>query len=318
MRRIGCIAYPDFHVLSLSILSVFEAANRRAPEPLYDLHILSENGGPVRTSGGLSLETEPLDDGEFDTLIVLGTLHEKPTFSAGLIGYLRTAPGRARRVASICTGALALAEAGVLDDRHATTHGAYAEYFQQRFPRVKLHGDRIFVIDGSIWTSAGCMTCIDLVLAMVEHDAGKELVRAVAKDLVIYHRRRGWQTQDSAMLELEPDSDRIQSVLEFARRNLHTRLTVDELAEAAHLSPRQFRRAFQHETGQSPAKAVESLRIETARLMVEAGRHPIDLIARQAGFGNRERMRRAFVRRFGQAPQEMRREARHDRSNGHE
>lgn len=316
MRRIGCIAYPDFHVLSLSILSVFEAANRRAPAPLYELHILSENGGPVRTSGGLSMETEVLDDAEFDTLIVLGTLHEKPSFSAGLIGYLRGAPRRARRVASICTGALALAEAGLLDERHATTHWGYAENFRSHFPRVKLHDDRIFVIDGTLWTSAGCMTCIDMVLAMVEHDAGKQLVREVAKDLVIYHRRRGWQTQHSAMLELEAESDRIQGALEYARRNLHTRLTVEKLAEEAHLSPRQFRRAFRHETGQSPAKAVEDLRIETAKSMVEDGRRPIDLIARQSGFGNRERMRRAFVRRYGLAPQEMRREARHSRPNG--
>lgn len=316
MRRIGCIAYPDFHVLSLSILSVFEGANRLARDPLYELHILSENGGSVRTSGGLSLETEALDESEFDTLIVLGTLRERPSFSAGLVGYLREASSRARRVASICTGALALAEAGLLDDRQATTHWAYTQYFHECFPRVKLQDDRIFVIDGSIWTSAGCMTCIDLVLAMVEQDGGKELVRAVAKDLVIYHRRRGGHTQHSAMLELEPDSDRIHSVLEYARRNLHTRLTVEQLAEAAHLSPRHFRRAFQRETGQSPAKAVEELRIETAKLLVEDGRHPIDLIARQAGFGNRERMRRAFVRRFGQAPRVMRREARSDRPNG--
>jgi transcriptional regulator GlxA family with amidase domain len=145
---------------------------------------------------------------------------------------------------------------------------------------------------------------------MVEQDAGKELARAVARDLVMYHRRAGGQTQHSALLELEPKSDRIQSALNYARCNLHTHLTVDQLAEAAHLSPRQFSRAFHHETGQSPAKAIENLRIEVASVMVEQGRHSIDVIARQTGFGGRDRMRRAFIRRFGQAPQEIRRDAR--------
>jgi transcriptional regulator GlxA family with amidase domain len=312
MRRIGFIAFPNFQVLSLSTLSVFECANMLAPEPLYDLRILSETGGPIRTSSGLTLETERFDEKEFDTLIVLGTLVDEPTFSPGLIAYVRNAPQKARRVASICTGALVLAEAGLLDDRRVTTHWAYARYFRERFPKVKLEEDRIFIIDDAIWTSAGCTACIDLALAMVEKDAGKNLARAVAKDLVIYHRRAGGQMQYSALLELEPKSDRIQSALDYARRNLHTLLTVERLAEAAHLSPRHFSRAFREETGQSPAKAVENLRIETAKLMVEEGRHSIDVIARETGFRSRDRMRRAFVRRFGQPPQEVRRNARGD------
>jgi transcriptional regulator GlxA family with amidase domain len=147
------------------------------------------------------------------------------------------------------------------------------------------------------------------VLAMVEKDAGKELARAVAKDLVLYHRRGGGQTQHSALLALEPKSDRIQSALEYARCNLKAQLTVERLAEAARLSPRQFSRAFQGETGLSPAKAIENLRIEVARLMLEDSRHSIDVIAMEVGFGTRDRMRRAFVRRFGQAPIEIRRDA---------
>jgi transcriptional regulator GlxA family with amidase domain len=256
------------------------------------------------------LETEKFDETEFDSLIVLGTLVDKPNFSPGLISYVKNAPRRARRVASICTGALALAEAGLLENRRATTHWAYAPYFRQRFPNVNLEEDRIFIVDGSIWTSAGCAACIDLALAMVEKDAGRELAWAVSRDLVIYHRRAGGQSQHSALLELKPSSDRIQSALNYARCNLRTALTVSQLAEAAHLSPRQFSRAFQQETGQSPAKAIEDLRIEVARLMVEQGRHSIDVIAREAGFGSRDRMRRAFVRRFGQAPQDIRRDAR--------
>jgi transcriptional regulator GlxA family with amidase domain len=312
MRRVGFIAFPNFQVLSLSTLSVFECANMLAKDPLYDLHILSETGGLVRTSSGLTLGTEKFDETEFDTLIVLGTLEEKPTFSPGLVEYVRSAPKKARRVASICTGALVLAEAGLLENRRVTTHWAYVPYFREHFPTVKLEEDRIFLVDGAFWTSAGCTACVDLCLAMVESDGGKDLARAVAKDLVVYHRRAGGQTQYSALLALEPKSDRIQSALDYARRNLQAPLTVEQLAERAHLSLRQFSRAFQEETGQSPARAVETLRIEAAKVMVEEGRLAIDVIAREAGFGSRDRMRRAFVRRYGQAPQEIRRDARQE------
>jgi transcriptional regulator GlxA family with amidase domain len=149
---------------------------------------------------------------------------------------------------------------------------------------------------------------MDLVLAMVERDIGPELARTVAKKMVIHHRRGGGQSQFSALLQLEPKSDRIQTALAFARKNLHTKLTVEKLAEAAHLSPRQFRRAFAAETGESPAKAIEKLRLEAARLMLEDSRHPLEIIARQTGFADRERMRRAFVRVFGLPAQAVRRQ----------
>jgi transcriptional regulator GlxA family with amidase domain len=181
---------------------------------------------------------------------------------------------------------------------------------QARFPKVKVEEDRIFVVDGPVWTSAGMTTGIDLALAMVEQDLGADVARAVARQLVVYHRRAGGQSQFSALLELEPKSDRIQSALAYAKRNLDKPLTVRQLAEAAHLSPRQFSRAFRAETGHSPAKALENLRIETAQLMMEQSRHPIDVIARQTGFADRARMRRAFLRAFGQSPQVIRRNAR--------
>ncbi len=151
---------------------------------------------------------------------------------------------------------------------------------------------------------------IDLALAMIEQDLGADVARAVARKLVVYHRRAGGQSQFSALLELEPKSDRIQSALTYAKRNLDKPLTVRQLAGAAHLSPRQFSRAFRAETWQSPAKAVEHLRVEAARLMMEQSRHPIDVIARQTGFAERDRMRRAFLRAFGQPPQVFRRNAR--------
>jgi transcriptional regulator GlxA family with amidase domain len=144
----------------------------------------------------------------------------------------------------------------------------------------------------------------------VEKDLGPEIARLVAKKLVVFHRRAGGQLQYSALLELDAKTDRIQSALVYAKNNLHTALTVDQLADAANLSPRQFSRAFRAETGQSPAKAVENLRVEAARLMMEQGRHPIDVVARETGFADRERMRRAFLRAFGQPPQVIRRNSR--------
>jgi transcriptional regulator GlxA family with amidase domain len=203
-----------------------------------------------------------------------------------------------------------LAEAGILDGRRATTHWAYARDLQARYPKITVEEDRIFVVDGPVWTSAGMTASIDLALGMVESDLGAEHARSVAKRLVVYHRRAGGQMQHSALLDLDAKTDRIQGALVFAKRNLKKTLSVEELADAAHLSPRQFSRAFRAETGQSPAKAVEKLRVEAARVMMEQSRHTIDVVASETGFADRERMRRAFLRAFGQPPQVIRRNAR--------
>jgi transcriptional regulator GlxA family with amidase domain len=307
VQRIGFVVSPGFRVMSFAVASVFEFANVAMSEPVYDVHLLSETGGSVRTSIGVSVATEPFDDTNFDTLIV-GRGTQPPT--PGLIEFVRRAPGRCRRVAATCLGAFVLAEAGLLDGRRATTHWHRARDLQARFPKVKVEEDRIFIIDGAVWTSAGMTAGIDLALAMVEQDLGADVARAVARQLVVYHRRAGGQSQFSALLELEPKSDRIQSALAYAKRNLDTQLTVGQLAEAARLSPRQFSRVFRAETGQSPAKAVENLRLEAARLMMEQSRHPIEAIARLTGFADRDRMRRAFLRTFGQPPQVIRRNAR--------
>ena len=309
MQRIGFIVYPGFQVMSFAAISVFEFANFVAGTALYDIRLLSETGGPVRTSIGIDVATVPFDDTAFDTLIVGGGSEIEPS-TPGLIRFVRQAPARYRRVAAICTGAFVLAEAGLLDGRRATTHWYHARTLQAQYPKTKMEEDRIFINDGPIWTSAGMTAGIDLALALVEQDLGADLARAVAKKLVVHHRRAGGQSQFSALLELDPKSDRIQSALVYARRNLHTPLTVAQLADAARLSPRQFSRAFHAETGQSPAKAVEHLRIEAARLMMEQTRHPIDTVAQQTGFADRDRMRRAFLRAFGQPPQAIRRNAR--------
>jgi transcriptional regulator GlxA family with amidase domain len=310
LQRVGVLTFPGFHVMSFAAMSVLEVANSELGERRYDVHFLSENGGPVRTSAGMMVETEPFDDSLFDTLIVGGSTEPSFRPSEGILAFLRKATEISRRVAATCVGVFTLAEAGLLDGKQVTTHWDYARELQRRYPKVRVQEDRIFVIDGSVWTSAGMTATMDLLLAMVEADMGPELARTVAKKMVIHHRRAGGQSQFSALLQLEPKSDRIQTALAFARKNLHTELTVEKLAEAAHLSPRQFTRAFAAETGESPAKAIEKLRLEAARLMLENSRHPIESIARQTGFADRERMRRAFVRVFGLPPQTMRRHVR--------
>jgi transcriptional regulator GlxA family with amidase domain len=178
------------------------------------------------------------------------------------------------------------------------------------YPKTRVEEDCIFINDGKYWSSAGMTACIDLCLAIVEADYGVELSRMIARKMVVYHRRSGGQSQFSALLELEPKSDRIQSALTYAKSNLRKPLSVDQLADIANLSPRQFSRAFRIETGQSPVRAIETLRVEEARAMIELGNHPIDLVARETGFSDPERMRRAFLRVFGQPPQAIKRAAR--------
>jgi transcriptional regulator GlxA family with amidase domain len=309
MRDIAFLVYPGYSVMALAVVTAFEVANSLAPEPPYDLHFVSETGGKVRTSAGMFLDTEPFTDKPFDTLVVGGATVPAPS-TPGLIAFMREASKRHRRIAAVCTGAFVLAEAGLLDGRHATTHWLHARDLRRQFPKVKMEEDRIFVNDGVIWTSAGMTAGLDLSLALIENDLGPELAKSVARKLVIYHRRGGGQSQFSTLLELSPKSDRIQAALTYARDNLHKPLTVPDLADAAHLSPRQFSRAFHNETGQSPAKAIENLRVEAARNLMEQSRHSIDVVARQTGFSDRDHMRGAFLRAFGQPPQVLRRNAR--------
>ncbi|CAN7722596.1 GlxA family transcriptional regulator [Caballeronia sp. LjRoot34] len=310
MLRIGYIVVPNFQVMIFGGLTVFEMANRMTKEPHYDIRLISEGGGPVQSSLGYSVLTDSFDDGGFDTVIIGGIIDGVYTASPALVDYLRGAVKNTRRVASMCTGAFFLAQAGVLDDRRATTHWAHARELQTTYPRINVEEDRIFIVDGPVWTSAGMTAGTDLAISMVERDLGVKIARTIAKRMVMFHRRAGGQLQHSTLLDLDAKTDRIQTALVYAKSNLHTPLTVDRLAEAANLSVRQFTRAFREETGQSPAKAVENLRLEAARLMVEQGRLPIDVVARETGFADPDRMRRAFLRAFGQPPQAIRRNAR--------
>ncbi|OZI61149.1 GlxA family transcriptional regulator [Bordetella genomosp. 11] len=308
MRQIGLVLEDGFQVMGLSALSAFEMANARLGHEGYRMTFLSEKGGMVRSTMNAGIETVALGVMP-DTLLVAGELLPGPVTPA-LKAYIVRAAREARRLAGLCTGAFVLAEAGVLDGRTATTHWAHARRLRERYPRVQVDEDRIFVQDGNIWTSAGMSAAIDLALALIEDDHGAPLAREVARRLVVYHRRPGGQSQFSALLELEPRSDRIRRALIHAKENLRNPLTVEELADAARLSPRQFSRVFREETGQSPAKAVETLRLEAARAMLEDGRHPMDIVARDTGFADRDRMRRAFIRTYGQAPTSFKRSLR--------
>ncbi|WP_034991061.1 GlxA family transcriptional regulator [Beijerinckia mobilis] len=308
MRHISFILEDEFQVMGLAALTAFELVNFDLGHEAYRLSVMSERGGTICSSLGIRIETQPLGDFP-DTLIVVGELIPRPP-KPDLRDYIARAGRESRRVAGVCTGAFAVAEAGLLDGRVATTHWAHAHLLQKRFPLIKVDADRIFTRDGNIWTSAGMSAAIDLTLALIEEDHGTALSRAVARNLVVYHRRPGGQSQFSALLELEPRSDRVRRALLYAKEHLRNPLTVEELAEAASLSPRQFSRVFAEETGQSPAKAVERLRLEAAKAMLEDGRHALDVIARDTGFADRDRMRRAFLRFYGQPPQSLRRNLR--------
>ncbi|MEJ1226322.1 GlxA family transcriptional regulator [Pseudomonas sp. CCNWLW56] len=312
MHRIGYVVADGFQVMSLASQTVFEYANVVAGEPFYAIENYSVTGGLVRSSLGMLIETAPLGaPGHAQTWIFTGVndpLTVAP--SAELLAFARLAGGQARRTAGICTGGFVLAEAGLLADRRATTHWAYASELQRRFPNVQVEDDRIYIIDGPIWTSAGMTAGLDLAMGMLEKDLGAEVARSVARKLVMHQRRTGGQSQHSELLALAPKSDRIQSALDYARLNLAGPLSVEALAEHVHLSPRQFTRVFTAETGQSPAKAIENLRLEAARLMIEQSRHSLETVARETGFRDRRHLREVFLRGFGVTPLAVRRDAR--------
>ncbi|MCM2292547.1 GlxA family transcriptional regulator [Allorhizobium sp. BGMRC 0089] len=310
-RTVWFVVFPGFELLDLGgPLCAFNLAID-FHQAAYDVKIVSAHGGLVAGSSGVSISTVPAAaPNHIDTLIVVGA----PTIDTlygqdETIDIIRNIAARARRIASICTGAFLLAQAGLLDGRRATTHWRYVAELQQRYPSIKVDGDPIFVREDDIWTSAGITAGIDLALAMIEEDCGIETSKSIARDLVVYHRRSGGQSQFSTLLELEPKPGRIRDALAYARANLRERLSVERLAEVVSISPRQFARQFTAETGETPARAVERLRCEAAMPLIEGTKTPIDQIAMQVGFGDPERLRRVCVRIYGQSPQALRRRA---------
>lgn len=307
MHKIGFFVCPGHEVLDLAgPLAAFKMVQTVLGRETYDLQVISENGGAVLGSAGLPIETKPYENVAVDTVLFVGGEIE-PMRVPGVVKAARDLGARTPRIASVCTGAFLLADAGFLDGRCATTHWRHAPELQQRHPSLKVEADKIFIVDGRVWTSAGIAAGIDLALALIEADQGAETARAVARLLVVPYRRSGGQSQFSAMSQMEPESDRIRIALNFARERLPEPLPIERLADAARLSVRQFCRAFRRETGETPAKAVERLRVEAARIRLQDGSEPIEQIAAAVGFTDPERMRRAFVKLHGHPPQSLRR-----------
>lgn len=307
-RRVVALAFDGFLLLDLAgPLGVLEIAGHYAADG-YAIELASPAGGIVRSSSGIGVETMPFRPGaEVDLLIVPGG---DSTMAAAvdepIVTLIRTVSAEARRTASVCSGALLLAAAGLLDGKRATTHWGAAATLRQSHPQVTVDSDCIFIEDGEIWTSAGVTAGIDLGLALVERDHGFTVAQQVAQGMVVYHRRPGGQHQYSAALELQGPDGRFGPLLDWARERLHERLDVDRLAGRCGLSPRHFSRAFAAATGMPPAKAIERLRVERARAEVAAGQVGLETVARRHGFGSALRMRRAFLRVLGQPPQALR------------
>ena len=310
-RTVGFLIFDGFQILDAAgPIAAFEIAGAHV-HGAYRLSVLARRAGAVASSSGATMTAIAFAGvPRFDTLVVAGGLG---TYEAlkdeGILACLREAARDCRRVASVCSGAFLIAEAGLLDGKRATTHWSRSRQFAQRYPSVRLEPDRIFVRDGSIWSSAGITAGVDLALALIAEDFGEPVARRVAQQLVVYRRRPGGQSQFSALLEMERPEGRFGPLLGWARERLGEPLTVERLAERTAMSPRNFARRFAEETGVTPARAVERLRVEAARERVEGGRAPIDAISDETGFGDSERMRRAFLRAYGQPPQALRRAA---------
>ncbi len=316
-RRVAILVYPGVQSLDVTgPLEVFAAAREviertGRPDPGYELSVIAREPGTLRTSSGLGIVADglPRDPGGLDTLIVAGgrgreTAAEDPE----LLRWIVAASRRARRTASVCTGAFLLAGAGLLDGRRATTHWAYARRLREQYPLVRVDPDPIFLRDGSIWTSAGVTAGMDLALAMVEEDLDRETALTIARHLVLFLRRPGNQSQFSATLEAqEPERDVLREVQRQVVEEVAGDHTVAAMAGRAHMSARHFARAFRTETGVTPARYVELVRLEAARRRLEDSAEPVGSIATACGFGTAETMRRSFMRSLQVGPAEYRR-----------
>jgi transcriptional regulator GlxA family with amidase domain len=317
-RNIAIVAYPGVQSLDVAgPLEVFAGAKQlidatARPERGYHVSVLSRDGKPLRTSSGLGLvpharlsrAPEPID-----TLIVAGGGgHREVADDRALVDWIACASAGARRTASVCTGAFLLARAGLLDGRRATTHWASAHELQRQYPQVRVDPEPIYVRDEPIWTSAGVTAGMDLALALVEDDLDADAALEIARHLVLFLRRPANQSQFSATLaaqraQRQPLREIQRAVLEDVAGD-HS---VDAMAARAHMSPRHFARAFRAETGVTPARHVERVRVEAARRRLEDTGEPVGAIAISCGFGTAETMRRVFLRTLHVGPAEYRR-----------
>jgi transcriptional regulator GlxA family with amidase domain len=317
-RRIAILAYPRVQSLDVTgplevfagARSLIEADERRARS--YEMSVIAPTVDPIVTSSGLRIVPDTdLGDAprQIDTLIVAGGYgHREAVEDAALIEWIGHVAKTARRTTSVCTGAFLLARAGLLDGRRATTHWASADRLQRRHPRVRVEPDPIFVRDGSVWTSAGVTAGMDLALALVEDDLDRETALTIARHLVLFLRRPGNQSQFSATLVAQqPQREPLREIQRQVLEDVAGDHCVEALAARANMSPRHFARAFRAETGVTPARYVERVRLEAARRALEDSADAVATIAGSCGFGTAETMRRVFVRTLQVTPAEYRR-----------
>jgi len=314
-RRVAIIAFPGVTLLDISgpaqVFAELEAIE--LPAPGYSLSYLSTSGGLVPTDVGMMIDTLPISSvrpNRVDTLVIPGGpgIWEMRK-DAALMKWIAQALPKARRIASVCLGAFVLAWTGVLDGKRVATHWRYCPRLQDSFPNIRVEPDAIFVKDGRVWSSAGVSAGIDLALAMVEEDFGHTTALDVARRLVVFLKRPGGQSQFSTILAAQASDveGRFSELHAWIIENIASDLRVDVLAAKAGMTPRTFARAYASRTGMTPASGVEALRVETARLLLESGQvGGVVEVAKRAGFGDDERMRRAFLRHLGVSPSEYR------------
>ena len=314
IRRIGFILFEGADLLdAVGPAGAFACADRqfaRTGAPCrYPIDYFSPDGGPVSTLEFAAVETLPLRDleaGEYDTIIVVGGDFSWSDIDARVVAWLRRNHGRVRRLGSVCTGAAFLAQAGLLDGRAATTHWNDCDTLESDFPAVRVERDSIFVADSGVWTSAGITAGVDMALAMIEEDHGHGMAMYVARTLVVFLKRPGGQAQFSTQLQIQAVEGPLAPLLKWIAENPAADLRAEALADRAHMSLRNFYRAFEEATGSSPAGWVEQVRLEIARRLLEQTEQNVDQVARAAGFTSSEQMRRAFARRFGVSPTDYR------------
>jgi transcriptional regulator GlxA family with amidase domain len=313
---VGIVVFPGVEIIDVTApIEVFAFANHALQQagkltaPAYEFKVIAAQPGPITSSCGLTIiaDTAYSDIEEIDTLLVAGSPNVDCILcDPGLKNWLKGIAPKVRRLASICTGAFLLAETGVLDNLRATSHWMYCEQLATNYPKVKVDADKIFIREGNISTSGGITSGIDLCLSMIEEDWDSELSLAIARTLVVFLRRPGGQSQFSAYLTSDAHRPEIKELQAWIMLNLNDDLRVEKLAERMCMSPRNFARFFLAETGMTPAKFVEKARIDAARYYLASLQHSIEIVAVKAGFGDAERMRRAFLRQLGVNPQDYR------------
>jgi transcriptional regulator GlxA family with amidase domain len=308
-KRVSFLIFPGFQILDVAgPVAAFEIAEFYRPGT-YALRIVAAEAGSVSSSSVAVIQASAFGRADaVDTLVIAGG--DGSRAASGCMKtrrFVRACAEAARRVASVCSGTYVLAAAGLLDGKCATTHWNQTAAFAQEYQKVRLDADRIFVKDGKIWSSAGITAGIDLALAMIGEDLGETVARLTAQQLVVYYRRPGGQSQFSALLQMEQADGRFAALLDHVRTNLRKRLSVTDLAQFSCMSPRHFSRLFQAEVGVGPAKAVERLRVETARAALESGTQSLQRVALACGFGDAVRMRRSFMRILGTPPSVLKR-----------